>query len=89
MKNNDNSSRFSVIADNGRRKSSTHAGVLLGCLGVLAFSFSLPANKLAVAGIDAVGVTVWRAALAGLLALAYLRIVGAQRPALHLSLIHI
>ncbi|MFJ6094675.1 DMT family transporter [Williamsia muralis] len=83
MRINDNSSRFSAISDNGCRNSSAHAGVLLGGLGVLAFSFSLPANKLAVAGIDAVGVTVWRAALAGLLALAYLRIVGAQRPALH------
>lgn len=54
-------------------------GWLLGGLGVLAFSFSLPANKLAVAGIDSLSITTWRAALAGLLALGYLCIV---RPAI-------
>jgi drug/metabolite transporter (DMT)-like permease len=81
MKDNDNSSAFSVIADNGTRRGVVHAGVLLGALGVLAFSFSLPANKLAVAGIDAAAVTVWRAALAGVLALGYLLVVRPAVPA--------
>jgi drug/metabolite transporter (DMT)-like permease len=67
--------------DNGSRPGAAHAGWLLGGLGVLAFSFSLPANKLAVAGIDAVGVTVWRAALAGMLAVAYLLVIRPTVPA--------
>lgn len=57
----------------------SQTGWLLGGLGILAFSFSLPANKLAVAGIDSASVTAWRAALAGLLALGYL---AAVRPAI-------
>jgi drug/metabolite transporter (DMT)-like permease len=69
------------MVDNGSRSGGAHAGWLLGGLGVLAFSFSLPANKLAVAGIDAVGVTVWRAALAGMLAVAYLLVIRPTVPA--------
>jgi drug/metabolite transporter (DMT)-like permease len=55
-------------------------GAGLGFLGVLAFSFSLPANKLAVAGIDPVSITVVRAAAAGLLAAGYLLAVRARLP---------
>lgn len=55
-------------------------GAGLGFLGVLAFSFSLPANKLAVAGIDPLGVTVLRAAAAGVLAAGYLLAVRARLP---------
>jgi drug/metabolite transporter (DMT)-like permease len=47
---------------------------------VLAFSFSLPANKLAVAGLDPLSVTALRAAGAGLLAGAYLLIGRAGVP---------
>ncbi|MHB9856835.1 DMT family transporter [Streptomyces sp. YIM S03343] len=53
---------------------------MLGGLGVLAFSLSLPANKIAVTGFDAVGITVWRAAIAGVLAGAYLMAVRAPVP---------
>ncbi|ORM35338.1 DMT family transporter [Williamsia sp. 1135] len=80
MSDNDNSFTVSLIADNGRRRVSAHAGILLGGLGVLAFSFSLPANKLAVAGIDSFSITAWRAALAGLLALGYLLMVRPTIP---------
>ena len=55
-------------------------GAGLGFLGVLAFSFSLPANKLAVAGIDPVSITVLRAAAAGVLASGYLLAVRASMP---------
>ncbi|WP_082945020.1 DMT family transporter [Mycobacterium sp. 852013-50091_SCH5140682] len=53
---------------------------LLGGAGVLAFSLSLTANKVAVAGIDAVGITVWRAVIAGTLAAIYLVTVRAPLP---------
>jgi drug/metabolite transporter (DMT)-like permease len=56
------------------------AGLGLGFIGVLAFSFSLPANKLAVAGLDPLTITVVRAACAGLLAGVYLLIVRAPVP---------
>ncbi|MGW3954589.1 DMT family transporter [Streptomyces sp. NPDC004752] len=53
---------------------------MLGGLGVLAFSLSLPANKIAVTGIDAVGITMWRAAIAGVLAGVHLLAVRAPVP---------
>jgi drug/metabolite transporter (DMT)-like permease len=55
-------------------------GAGLGFLGVLAFSFSLPANKLAVAGIDPFSITILRAAAAGLIAVGYLIAVRARIP---------
>lgn len=55
-------------------------GAGLGFLGVLAFSFSLPANKLAVAGLDPFAITVVRAGAAGLLAAGYLLAVRARLP---------
>jgi drug/metabolite transporter (DMT)-like permease len=57
-------------------------GAGLGFLGVLAFSFSLPANKLAVAGIDPLSITILRAAAAGVLAAGYLVAVRARLPRL-------
>lgn len=56
------------------------AGVALGALGVLGFSLSLPATRLAVAGIDPWFVAFGRAAGAGLLALVYLVFTHGQRP---------
>jgi drug/metabolite transporter (DMT)-like permease len=55
-------------------------GAGLGFLGVLTFSFSLPANKLAVAGIDPFSITILRAAAAGILAVVYLLAVRARVP---------
>ena len=57
-------------------------GAGLGFLGVLAFSLSLPANKLAVEGIDPFAITVLRAAAAGVLAAGYLLAVRARLPRL-------
>ncbi|CAM3668139.1 DMT family transporter [Kibdelosporangium persicum] len=56
------------------------AGITLGALGVLGFSFSLPATRLAVAGLDPWFVSFGRAVGAGLLAVAYLAFVRAPRP---------
>src|SRR6185312_12658288 len=56
------------------------AGITLGALGVLGFSFSLPATRLAVADLDPWFVSFGRAVGAGLLAVAYLMFVRAPRP---------
>ena len=55
-------------------------GLALGALGVLAFSMSLPATRVAVREIDPWFVAFGRAVGAALLAWAYLRITGAPRP---------
>jgi drug/metabolite transporter (DMT)-like permease len=56
------------------------AGLLLGSLGIVAFSFSFPSAKLALEGFDPWLVAFGRAAVAGLLAAAYLAAVRAPRP---------
>lgn len=55
-------------------------GLLLGALGVLAFSFSLPATRLAVADLDPLFVAFGRAVVAGVLAIAVLLATRAPRP---------
>src|SRR3954470_20457 len=55
-------------------------GVALGLLGVLAFSFSLPATRLAVADLDPWFVSFARAAIAAALAAGYLLAVRAPLP---------
>ncbi|MEV4826588.1 DMT family transporter [Micromonospora sp. NPDC049274] len=55
-------------------------GLALGALGVLGFSLSLPATRIAVHHLDAWFVAFGRAVGAGLLAWAYLRLSGAPRP---------
>ncbi|MER7499639.1 DMT family transporter [Nonomuraea pusilla] len=54
-----------AVTDNGERAPG---GWLLGTLGVLIFSFALPANAWAVEGFHPLAVTVWRALIPGLLA---------------------
>ncbi|MBO4206826.1 EamA family transporter [Micromonospora echinofusca] len=56
------------------------AGLALGALGVLAFSFSLPTTRLAVQELDPWFVAFGRAVGAALLAWGYLRLTGAPRP---------
>src|SRR5262249_4033089 len=58
----------------------TRNGIAFGALGVLGFSFSLPATRLAVAAFDPFLVAFGRAVGAGLLAIAYLVVSGAPRP---------
>ena len=55
-------------------------GVAIGALGILGFSFSLPATRLAVADLDPWLVAFGRATVAALLAVAYLRATRAPRP---------
>ncbi|MEV7332158.1 DMT family transporter [Micromonospora sp. NPDC093244] len=60
--------------------TSRAGGLALGALGVLGFSLSLPATRLAVQQLDPWFVAFGRAVGAGLLAWAYLRLTGAPRP---------
>lgn len=55
-------------------------GLALGGLGVLAFSFSLPATRLAVADLDPWLVAFGRAVVAGVLAIVVLGVTRATRP---------
>jgi drug/metabolite transporter (DMT)-like permease len=55
-------------------------GLLLGALGVLAFSFTMPATRLAVADLDPWLVAFGRAVVAGLLSVAVLAATRAPRP---------
>lgn len=59
----------------------TTAGWISGFIGVVIFSGSLPATRLAVAQFDPVFLTVARAAIAGILALALLLLFREKRPA--------
>ncbi|MDG4801068.1 DMT family transporter [Micromonospora sp. WMMD980] len=58
----------------------TITAVALGAVGVVAFSMSLPATRLAVHDLDPWFVAFGRAVGAALLAAAYLRLTGAPRP---------
>jgi drug/metabolite transporter (DMT)-like permease len=55
-------------------------GVALGALGILGFSFSLPATRLAVADLDPWLIAFGRATVASVLAAAYLAATDAPRP---------
>ncbi len=55
-------------------------GLALGALGVVAFSFSLPATRVAVQELDPWFVAFGRAVVAAILAVVYLRATGAPRP---------
>jgi drug/metabolite transporter (DMT)-like permease len=63
-----------------RHGSALPPGLLLGALGVLAFSFSLPATRLAVADLDPWLVAFGRAVVAGLLSVLVLTATRAPRP---------
>lgn len=62
-------------------RDRTTSGWINGFLGVLIFSGSLPATRVAVMDLDPVFVTVARAAIAGVLGLALLLVFRANRPA--------
>jgi len=59
---------------------AARTGLLLGLLGVLAFSLTLPMTRIAVAQLDASFVAFGRMAIAGLVAAAWLLATGARRP---------
>ncbi len=68
--------------------SNATRGLLLGALGVFIFAITIPMTRLAVGPIEAPQlspgfVAMGRAAVAGLLSIAYLRLTGARRPTRH------
>lgn len=63
------------------RAARERLGLLLGLLGVLAFSLTLPMTRAAVAQLDPWFVAFGRMALAGLIALVWLGLTRAPRPA--------
>src|SRR4051812_32929278 len=69
-----------AITQARRRATELPPGLLLGALGVLGFSFSLPATRLAVADLDPLLVAFGRAVVAGLLSVALLAATRAPRP---------
>jgi len=71
---------LSVSARLLRAHAGLPPGLALGALGVLAFSFSYPATRLAVVDLDPLFVSFGRAAVAGFLAVIYLLAVRAPRP---------
>jgi len=68
-----------VLKEQAVDKAAT--GWVSGAVGVLIFSFSMPATRAALAGFDPLFLTVARAALAGLLALGLLLVFRQSRPA--------
>jgi drug/metabolite transporter (DMT)-like permease len=62
------------------RRRTLGPGVALGALGILGFSFSLPATRLAVADLDPWLIAFGRASVAAVLAGIYLRAIRAPRP---------
>jgi drug/metabolite transporter (DMT)-like permease len=72
--------RAALVASVQERAAALPPGVLLGALGVLGFSFSLPATRLAVADLDPWLVAFGRAVVAGLLSAGLLAVTGAPRP---------
>jgi drug/metabolite transporter (DMT)-like permease len=72
--------RLHRVAAFRARASALPPGLLLGALGVLAFSFSLPATRLAVADLDPWLVAFGRAVIAGMLSVLVLTVTRAPWP---------
>src|SRR3954464_747040 len=74
------SSLDNAISRRGITRTTLGPGVVLGAGGIVGFSFSLPATRLAVAGFDPWLVAFGRATVAAALAAAYLLATRAPRP---------
>ncbi|GAA3434616.1 DMT family transporter [Kutzneria kofuensis] len=68
------------VKDNVTAPGRVTSGILLGALGVLAFSFTLPVTRISVAALDPWFVAFGRAAVAGVLAIGYLALSRPPRP---------
>ena len=83
MSSTDNAIAAKPVTATARRRAGTRAlppGLALGTLGIVGFSFSLPATRLAVADLDPWVVAFGRATVAAALAAIYLLATGAPRP---------
>src|SRR3954469_3314055 len=82
MSSTDNAIERGGITRATRRRAgrTLGPGVVLGALGILGFSFSFPATRLAVADLDPWLVAFGRATIAAILAAGYLLATRAPRP---------
>ena len=80
MRTVDNAIAVERITRRARARRSLPAGLALGSLGILGFSFSLPATRLAVEDLNPWVVALGRATAAGVLSAIYLAAIRAQRP---------
>src|ERR1700754_725340 len=80
MQQGDNATGTRAITQASAPGEHRTAGLLLGLLGIAAFSFSFPSAKLALEGFDPWLGAFVRAAVAGILAAAYVTAVRAPRP---------
>ena len=80
MRTVDNAIAIERITRPARRRLTLPAGLALGSLGILGFSFSLPATRLAVEDLNPWVVALGRATAAGVLSAIYLAAIRAQRP---------
>src|SRR3954449_2727292 len=80
MSSADNAIERRTITRAARGRRALDPGVALGALGILGYSFSFPATRLAVADFDPWLVAFGRATGAAVLAAAYLRATRAARP---------
>src|SRR4051794_41222595 len=74
------SSLDNAIERRGITRATLGPGVVLGSLGILGFSFSFPATRLAVADLDPWLVAFGRATIAAALGAGYLVVTRAPRP---------
>lgn len=72
---------MNALAAEGDREARDRLGLLLGLLGVLAFSLTLPMTRRAVAELDATLLAFGRMAIAGFVAAAWLAVTRARLPA--------
>jgi drug/metabolite transporter (DMT)-like permease len=80
MRTVDNAIAVERITRGARARRALPAGLALGSLGILGFSFSLPATRLAVEDLNPWVVALGRATAAGVLSAIYLTAIRAQRP---------
>src|SRR3954449_13237335 len=80
MSSADNAIERRTITRAARGRRALDPGVALGALGILGFSFSFPATRLAVADLDPWLVAFGRATIAAVLAAGYLVATRAPRP---------
>jgi drug/metabolite transporter (DMT)-like permease len=73
--------RYAVSSESGTGMTNATSGLINGFIGVLIFSASLPATRVAVQQFDPVFLTVARAAIAGVLGLCLLLAFKEKRPA--------
>ena len=69
-----------MAAAHAESRRNARSGLINGLIGIIIFSGSLPATRMAISGFSPLFLTAARGAIAGLCALALLRWLHARRP---------